>query len=831
MSSLQLSMAPAHKTFVELTTRVSSQDLHFRSGREESAVESVVEVFKATRTLMKDSVGADEFLQLADAMLATIRPYTARWHALIGADKQFVSPAARQQFRRQLRELQPMLQQFAEQFALLRHGQSCDIPKRPGASAPRLGSKVPLGIGRSRSAPVNAGDIDRLEHGHVAFRRGLPVTQELPQLFDGTGLALSGGGIRSATFCLGIVQVLAEKGLLPRFDYLSTVSGGGYLGSFLSNQFTDSEPAVGAAPHGLDSRGEESAPIRHLRNSSKYLLPKSTLDFLKLVGQLMSGILATALLAMVIPVLAAAIVRAIAHVIGFGEGTRDVFMATALVSVIVVALCWLVRPLKLVPRSEKPRIDQLATVAISIAAVALLIGLTPWVLEQLRDWKQWKVAGLTVSSAATLITGSIVVKATRAAWKYRRALSRLFMFSGIALFSIVYLWLVDTLGLDPGRLSLTVGEYVVLAALAVWVAWALSINLNETGLHRYYRDRLADCYLADPTGVRSAGNPPALTELSERLPYHLINTTVNLTSSTQPELRGRGGDFFLLSKFFCGSPLVGYIPTNDLIERNPDLDLAAAMAISGAAASANMGSKTMTEFRTLMAILNVRLGYWLTWRTDRSVWRSNAFVQLMRELFGSFHERSSALNLSDGGHIENLAAYELIRRRMRFIVCVDGGMDGEMTCSDLNRLQRLVAIDLGYRIEFDLANVALQNKYASDYGVLVKIDYTPSQDQANKQLGWMLYIKLGLLGTEANYVMDYRRENPLFPHQTTADQFFDEAQFEAYRKLGETAARTFFSAPFSDPSDGNPAHGPGFDAWFSSLAASMLRDTDPVFTQ
>jgi predicted acylesterase/phospholipase RssA len=48
------------------------------------------------------------------------------------------------------------------------------------------------------------------------------------------GLALSGGGIRSASFALGVIQALHKKGWLQRFDYLSTVSGGGYIGTCLS---------------------------------------------------------------------------------------------------------------------------------------------------------------------------------------------------------------------------------------------------------------------------------------------------------------------------------------------------------------------------------------------------------------------------------------------------------------------------------------------------------------------------------------------------------------------------------------------------------------------
>jgi predicted acylesterase/phospholipase RssA len=55
-----------------------------------------------------------------------------------------------------------------------------------------------------------------------------------PKEGKAVGLAFSGGGIRSATFNLGVIQALAEKKLLQKFDYLSTISGGGYIGSWLS---------------------------------------------------------------------------------------------------------------------------------------------------------------------------------------------------------------------------------------------------------------------------------------------------------------------------------------------------------------------------------------------------------------------------------------------------------------------------------------------------------------------------------------------------------------------------------------------------------------------
>ncbi len=50
-----------------------------------------------------------------------------------------------------------------------------------------------------------------------------------------SALCISGGGIRSATFALGVIQSLADHGLLDHFEYLSTVSGGGYIGSWLTS--------------------------------------------------------------------------------------------------------------------------------------------------------------------------------------------------------------------------------------------------------------------------------------------------------------------------------------------------------------------------------------------------------------------------------------------------------------------------------------------------------------------------------------------------------------------------------------------------------------------
>jgi hypothetical protein len=128
-----------------------------------------------------------------------------------------------------------------------------------------------------------------------------------------SALCLSGGGIRSATFALGVIQGLARHRLLDKFDYLSTVSGGGYVGSWLTawahrhvQKISGVSSELGSAPH---SQSEpEPEPIEHLRNYSNYLSPKLGLlsaDAWTLVGIYLRNLLLIWLV--LIPLLVAAL--------------------------------------------------------------------------------------------------------------------------------------------------------------------------------------------------------------------------------------------------------------------------------------------------------------------------------------------------------------------------------------------------------------------------------------------------------------------------------------------------------------------------------------------
>jgi hypothetical protein len=94
-------------------------------------------------------------------------------------------------------------------------------------------------------------------------------TRPLPKPCDANGLALSGGGIRSAAVCLGALQALQVHHRLDWIDYLSTVSGGGYVGACLSASMTKGKHSF---PFGEDVC--DSPMVAHLRNYSNYIMPR-----------------------------------------------------------------------------------------------------------------------------------------------------------------------------------------------------------------------------------------------------------------------------------------------------------------------------------------------------------------------------------------------------------------------------------------------------------------------------------------------------------------------------------------------------------------------------
>ena len=168
------------------------------------------------------------------------------------------------------------------------------------------------------------------------------------------------------------------------------------------------------------------------------------------------------------------------------------------------------------------------------------------------------------------------------------------------------------------------------------------------------------------------------------------------------------------------------------------------------------------------------------------------------------------VNLSDGGHFDNLGVYELIRRSCRYIIVCDAGQDDRFICEDLGNLVRRCRTDFG--VEIDIAVDRIRGRDAAGISqthcVVGKIHYLnipqprarpargrrtaarscPAARPGHEE-GYLVYIKPSMTGDEPQDVLEYNRRIPEFPHQTTADQWFNESQFESYRKLGHACRR------------------------------------------
>ena len=351
----------------------------------------------------------------------------------------------------------------------------------------------------------------------------------------------------------------------------------------------------------------------------------------------------------------------------------------------------------------------------------------------------------------------------------------------------------------------------------------LCLNINLTGPHKLYRDQLAKTFVHTSGG--SDYLPIAQLNGSGQAPYHLVNATVNLPSSTSPVLRDRRGDFFLFSKHWIGSSAVGYHRTKEWWTDGRPVDIATAMAISGAAASPHMGLGSLPTLSALMTLLNIRLGFWIA-NPKNPPRRPPGAECLLREMTGTFmSEDKGWLNVSDGGHIENMGLYELLRRRCKFIVCVDGEADPESTFHGQLTLVRHAQIDLGIRIEprLDEMRPDPKTRYSRTHAQLFRIIYPSTRDGRLGGIGLLLYLKLSLTGDEAELLKRYRFLYPEFPHQSTLDQFYDEEQFEAYRQLGVHVAKGTFAPALLTRS----VRPKSIEAWFEQLAENMLEPIKP----
>jgi predicted acylesterase/phospholipase RssA len=726
------------------------------------------------------------------------------------------------------------------------------------------------------------------------------------ETFDTIGLALSGGGIRSAASCLGAVQALQRAKKFDQIDYLSTVSGGGYLGCCLINGLNNGDFPFVDATDELDLADTDT--VRFIRDHTNYLMPAGFSDFLASLGVIFRGLIVSAVLVLGPLLLLAGITSAAMH---FAHPLTECLgrFSLTLIWGLIFAACLFFLGINRSRLEAKGtafnefdgRVSKIVVLGIAATALLFIVELQPLAISIFENPDR---LGKFFGGAISFVTGAskylaviVAIVAASASWfvgsakaneqnksksaAIKSIVSKMVLWIA-ALILPLLLWqlylflaslaipvenpvtfydqllsLFDFSSFDQWKWLLFVGAGLALIA----VTFLLEANANS--LHRLYRDRLGDTFLFSVNSKGEAELQKELLKLSslkDTAPYLLVNTAVNIQRSSYANRRGRDADFFVFSKHYIGSRATGYAPTEEFETREKSMRLATAMAISGAAASSNMGASALKPLAFTLALLNIRLGYWITnpglltkvidragadmRQKSKNAAASSAnapfrftfnrsFFYLLAEALSNLDETSESVYLTDGGHIENLGLYELLRRRCKLIIVVDAEADPSLNFTSLMAVERYARMDLGTRIDLPWESIRQQywqrtrdNEVAAREGKALdgakgfhvavgKINYSGSP------AGKLIYLKSTISGDEDDLVLNYKRKFPDFPHESTTDQFFGEEQFEAYRDLAFHAMSRFLSgkdyaeglvSKSDDPEDRNDAIDKIFDS-------------------
>lgn len=339
-----------------------------------------------------------------------------------------------------------------------------------------------------------------------------------------------------------------------------------------------------------------------------------------------------------------------------------------------------------------------------------------------------------------------------------------------------------------------------LGLLAAALLLGATLDVNVFSLHMFYRRRLEDCYLGY-RGPDGASTDPRLADLEDnglgQRPFPLLNATINLACTGDLSRQERKAGSFVFTPQHCGYTLFDgrplYQPTREFLSIKGDLDLGTAMTISGAAVSPAAGAHTNGPTAALLALFNMRLGWWFQNTKSKASWVTTgphfSPFYLAKEFLSRTDERGNFVYLSDGGHFDNLGLYELVRRRCRYIIVSDAGCDGEGRFADLGEVIRRCRIDFGADIEINPRPTTRNGaEWSTSHCVTGVIRYRKAEKGEHTETGYLLYIKASLTGEESSDILEFRQRNPSFPHDTTADQWFSESQFESYRALGQHIA-------------------------------------------
>jgi hypothetical protein len=470
------------------------------------------------------------------------------------------------------------------------------------------------------------------------------------------GISLSGGGIRSATFSLGVCQKLIDEGILERARYLSAVSGGSYLASGLAisnalcpDELREEEPR----PWARGSPEEE-----RLRGNLSYLAPGGR-GRLWLFANLLYGMALNLTPLVLSAYLCGNAVglwlRSLYPGLGISSDPTMSRITGVLVVVVVLigAAVGVVGWRRFLDKDDKRRRlekakseDRVALFLLLAAAVVLLNVILPGILYGLGELTGGQVtAGLGLGelnlALSRLILGVLIVALSlglggTAVWllrrrKMTRLRGALAYLSGIGILFAPFLLGAQTAVVRGW--SLSADGAIWGAAITVILLFAILVHNRRYSMHLFYRERIQQAFAS--RRVRKKGkldvDPIAYTESIKLSDIAERNAERSANGGPPfPELvmcaavAARGAEVpnktwaasFTFERKRSGNKRIGVDTDTTKVEEGDwigggGLTLPAMMAISGAAVSPLMGRFTVPAFRFLMAMMNIRLGVWI----------------------------------------------------------------------------------------------------------------------------------------------------------------------------------------------------------------------------
>jgi len=423
-------------------------------------------------------------------------------------------------------------------------------------------------------------------------------------------------------------------------------------------------------------------------------------------------------------------------------------------------------------------------------------------------------------------TFSVVANVLALLGPYLFALGLLIFLPGLIrpIYDFVYFKIFD----HPGPFKDFDEFYIlVITLVCITIASALSwqVGVNEFSMHHFYRNRLVRAYLGATrrsTDRQKSSNPFTGFDMrdDEKLskmthangyygPFPILNAALNASEVTDLDRQDRKAESFVFTPLYCGFDFsmlkpsadtktksydYAYRQTKDYAFKDDGPGIGTAMAISGAAVNPNQGYHSSAATAFLLTVFNVQMGWWMG-NPRKSTWQSAeprfGLAYIFNNLVGKTNTKSDYVALSDGGHFDNMGLYELIRRKCSTIVLCDAEQDEEFTCEGFANAVRRCRIDFGVDIIIDISQIVDRTDgFSACHFAIGEILYPGNPGEP----GRLLYIKSSITKQcQPVDVYEYAKKHAAFPHQTTADQFFGEEQFESYRKLGLWIATQTFN--------------------------------------